>query len=243
MPGNDSNFYIPSRERHRSAAPLIAIIGSDGAGKTTIASYLCDALKGDGATYLYLGLGSGSIGLKIRAWPLIGPILERSLSSKALQARTVEERIPGLFTALTIYVFSRMRARRFKQMLNVRKKAGLIICDRYPQVEISGFYDGPGLSAARPRGYLTALLAIDEFALYQHMARYRPTLVIRLNIDVETALARKPDHIPELIKRKVDATPLLRFGGARIVDVDAKLPLPEVQSRCLELIRQMMNRA
>ncbi|MGY2337722.1 hypothetical protein ACW9HW_00530 [Pseudomonas sp. SDO5532_S415] len=243
MPSNDSKSYIPPKERDGESAPLIAIIGSDGAGKTTIASYLCNALKGDGATYSYLGLGSGAIGLKIRAWPLIGPTLERRLSSKALQARTVEERIPGLFTALTIYVFSWMRARRFKQMLNMRKKAGLVICDRFPQVEISGIYDGPGLSAARPSGYLTALLAIDEFALYQRMARYRPTLVIRLNIDVETALARKPDHNPELIKRKVEVTPLLRFGGARIVDVDAKLPLPEVQSRCLELIRQMVSRA
>lgn len=243
MPGNESKFYIPPRECYREAAPLIAIIGSDGAGKTTIASYLCNALKGDGAAYSYLGLGSGAIGLKIRAWPLIGPIFERHLTSKAQQARNLEERIPGLFTALTIYAFSRVRARRFKQMLNMRKKMGLIVCDRYPQVEIPGFYDGPGLNAARPRGYLTALLAIDEFALYQRMARYRPTLVIRLNIDVETALARKPDHNPELIKRKVDATPLLRFGGARIVDVNAKLPLLEVQSKCLELIRHMVSRA
>ncbi|WP_050590140.1 hypothetical protein [Pseudomonas sp. URMO17WK12:I12] len=243
MPGNDSKSYIPTNEHDGQWAPLIAIIGSDGAGKTTIASYLCNALKGDGATYSYLGLGSGTIGLKIRAWPLIGPIFEQHLTSKAQQARNVEERIPGLITALTIYAFSLMRARRFKQMLNMRKRMGLIICDRYPQVELPGFYDGPGLSAARPRGYLTALLAIDEFALYQRMARYRPTLVIRLNIDVETALVRKPDHNPELIKRKVDATPLLRFGGARIVDVDATLPLLEVQSKCLELIMQMMSRA
>lgn len=220
---------------------MIAIIGSDGAGKTTIASYLCDALKGEGATYSYLGLGSGTIGLKIGAWPLIGPLLERHLTAKARQARTVGERIPGFFTALTIYVFSRLRMRRFKQMLHRRKEVGLVICDRYPQIEVPGFYDGPGLSAARPSGYLTAWLAIGELALYQRMVLHRPTLVIRLNIDVATALARKPDHNPALLKRKVEVTPLLLFNGARIVDIDASLPLSEVQGNCLALIRQTVK--
>ncbi|AMB88082.1 hypothetical protein AWM79_23510 [Pseudomonas agarici] len=241
MPGNDPTFCRFSGERAEAEAPLIAVIGSDGAGKTTLASYLCNALKAEGASYSYLGLGSGTIGLKIGAWPLIGPLLERHLTSKARQARTVGERIPGFFTALTIYVFSRLRVRRFKQMLNKRKKVGLVICDRYPQIEVPGFYDGPGLSAARPSGYLTAWLAVEELALYQRMALHRPTLVIRLNIDVETALARKPDHNPALIKRKVDVTPLLLFNGARIVDVDASLPLSEVQSNCLELIRQTLR--
>ena len=32
----------------------------------------------------------------------------------------------------------------------------MVITDRYPQVEVPGFYDGPGLSAARPDSRIVA---------------------------------------------------------------------------------------
>lgn len=221
-------------------APLIAIIGSDGAGKTTLAASLCSAMQDEGAAYAYLGLGSGTLALKIQAWPLIGPVLARRLTAKAKQARTKGERIPGVLTALVIYVFSKRRVRRFKQMLALREQAGLVICDRYPQLEIAGFYDGPGLSAARAGNQFTAWLAKREITLYQRMVSYRPTLVIRLNIDADTAFARKPDHNLALLRQKVEATPLLRFNGARIVEVDASQSQDQVQAQCMQLVRQVM---
>lgn len=221
-------------------SPLVAIIGSDGAGKTTLASYLCDALANEGAAYSYLGLGSGAIGLKIQGWPLIGPVVARHLNAKATQARTKGEKIPGTLTALTIYAFSRVRARRFRKMLELRRHAGVVICDRYPQLDVPGFYDGPGLRASRPTGFVTAWLARREYALYQHMTSFRPTLVVRLRIDAATALARKPDHDPVLLTRKVQVTPLLRFNGATIIDVDASQPLEQVQAICLRLVRQLL---
>lgn len=241
MPHNCSRFYAPSRGGHRACAPLIAIIGSDGAGKTTLASYLCTAMEDEGAVYSYLGLGTGAIGLKIKGWPLIGPALERRLAAKAKQARTVGAKVPGIFTALTIYIFSRLRARRFTKMLSTRQCVGLVICDRYPQVEVPGFYDGPGLSAASPKGILTAWIAKRERALYLKMVQHRPALVIRLNVDAQTALLRKPDHIPYLIRQKVEATALLKFNGARIVDVDASQPLMKVQAQCLLLVQQTLG--
>jgi thymidylate kinase len=221
-------------------APLIAIIGSDGAGKTTLATSLCAALQSEAAAYAYLGLGSGTLALKIQAWPLIGPVLARRLTAKAKQARTKGQRIPGVFTALVIYVFSRKRVRRFKHMLALRKRTGLVFCDRYPQLDVAGFYDGPGLSAARPGNGFTAWLAKREITLYQRMVSYRPTLVIRLNIDAETAFARKPDHNLALLRQKVEATPLLTFNGAQIVEVDASQPLETVQAQCMQLVRRLI---
>lgn len=223
-------------------APLIAIIGSDGAGKTTLAASLCAAMQAEGAAYAYLGLGSGTLGLKIQAWPLIGPVLARRLTAKAKQARTKGQRIPGVLTALVIYVFSQRRVRGFKRMLALRKQAGVVFCDRYPQLDVAGFYDGPGLSAARPDNRLTAWLARREITLYQRMVSYRPTLVIRLNIDADTAFARKPDHNLALLRQKVEATPLLRFNGARIVEVDASQPQADVQAQCLQLVRELIVR-
>ena len=59
-------------------APLIAVIGADGAGKSTLAADLAGELrKKCPAEHVYLGLGSGPIGHKIAALPLIGPLLDR----------------------------------------------------------------------------------------------------------------------------------------------------------------------
>ena len=60
----------------RRLAPLIAIIGADGSGKTTLAKDLAAEIARERpAEYVYLGLGSGPIGHKIAALPLIGPML------------------------------------------------------------------------------------------------------------------------------------------------------------------------
>jgi len=223
----------------RRMAPLVAIIGPDGAGKTTTAHYLCSVLPN--SQYAYLGLGSGALGQKIRQFPWVGPILERCLSAKAARARTPGERIPGPFTAGVIYLFGRLRKRRFLQMLKVRESGRLVICDRYPQAQITGLNDGPGLAAASAGGWLTAWLARCERDLYSEMALIPPTLVIRLNVDARTAWSRKPDHDLALIERKVAATAALTFPGARVVEVDARLPQAEVQAICRHIIERLVN--
>ena len=64
----------------------------------------------------------------------------------------------------------------------------------------------------------------EERALYAEMAAYVPTLVIRLHVDIDTVMARKPDHDRALITRKVETVPLLAFNNAPIVDIDATIP-------------------
>ena len=73
-------------------------------------------------------------------------------------------------------------------------------------------------------GYGFAQVSRRERAAYEWMASHLPTHVIRLNVDAETALARKPNHARGLIEKKVAATPQLTFNGAPIVDLDATMP-------------------
>jgi hypothetical protein len=54
------------------------------------------------------------------------------------------------------------------------------------------------------------------------MAASVPMLVIRLNVDAETAHARKPDHKLSSLREKAAGFPLLRFNGAPILDLDAR---------------------
>lgn len=216
---------------------MIAIVGCDGSGKSTLAAdVLRELQKRHRAQLCYLGLRSGEMGNRIKRMRLIGPTLERFLSKKAGQARSKDSRIPDLGTALVIYGFSLIRLRRFRRMLALREQGVIVVTDRYPQTEVPGYYDGPGLSAARAGSRLVARLAARERRLYEWMTGYRPDLVIRLNVDVETALARKPDHKVELLANKVKVTPMLRFNDARIVDLDSRDPYPKVRDAAFALV-------
>lgn len=68
------------------------------------------------------------------------------------------------------------------------------------------------------------------------MTSYRPDLVIRLNVDLETAYARKPDHRYESLARKIAAVPQLSYRGAPIVDLDSREPLEQVIAQAKEAV-------
>lgn len=241
------NGAIADLEERRAApapmAPLIAIVGCDGSGKSTLAADMSAFLGERRPTQTcYLGLGSGEIGARIKRTPFIGAALERHLARKATQTRTKDARIPGFLTALVVFGFSILRVRRFRRMLALRRHGVTVITDRYPQTEVAGFYDGPGLSAARAGSRPVAWLAERERCMYVWMASFRPDIVIRLNVDADTAFARKPDHKLELLRAKVEVTPLLRFNGARIVELDAAEPYENVREKSLESVRLLVAR-
>ena len=221
----------------QEAGLLIAVGGCAGSGKSTLtADLIAEFGKTHPLATVYLGLGSGTIGNRIKQWPLIGRAVEARLSRKAKQTRTSGQKIPGLATALVAYGFSRLRLRRFRHMLALRAQGFSILTDRYPQVEVPGFYDGPLLSAASAAGPLVGWLARRERRLYEWMAGHRPDLVIRLIVDFETAFARKGDHEPGLLRQKIAVTRQIGFGGARLVEIDARQPYPQGRAQALAAI-------
>lgn len=208
-------------------APLIAVVGSDGSGKSTLAADLLDHIRQTHrAEAGYLGLGSGEQGRRIGRWPLIGPALHRYLDGIADRLRDPGAPIPGILAACYALRKSKKRRAQFDRILEMRRQGITIVTDRYPQLEVEGLHDGP-IMAGRATSTALQTLQLEERMLYAEMASYVPTLVIRLNIDVDTAMARKPDHVRALIARKVETVPQLAFNGAAIVDLDATLPYEE----------------
>jgi len=67
-------------------------------------------------------------------------------------------------------------------------------------------------------------------------------LVIRLNIDVETALTRKPDHQPRELRDKIEVAPKLRFNGANIVDIDTRVPYAQVLDAALQAVSASLGK-
>lgn len=217
---------------------LIAVVGSDGTGKSTLTTDLVKNLQKYRATERrYLGLISGEDGDKIKCLPVIGVWLERRLAAKSDKTQRMSNKPPALWAALIMYGFSVWRAANLRKVQRLAQSGVLVISDRFPQAEISGFYyDGPGIGVERAKGWLMTRLAAREKRLYQSMALYRPELIIRLDIDVDTAFSRKPDHSYEELKDKISAMVRLQYNGSRIIELDAKAPYDEVLEKALNAI-------
>lgn len=215
--------------------PLIALVGSDGSGKSTVGAALLDWMRARRPTELcHLGKQTGNVGRAIARWPLIGRRVNKSLTKKADSAR--QPGGPGTITAIAIYLFSMRRVRRFRRMLALRGRGIAILTDRFPQIEVPGPMDGLGLSLATPRNRFVRRLAERERRHYRWMVAHKPDLVIRLRVDLATAMARKPDHRAASLQTKIADLARLDFGGAPIVDIDATQPLDHVLDRARQAI-------
>lgn len=224
-------------------AGLIAVVGCDGTGKSTLTNDLVEKLRRNGPVERrYLGLVSGETGDKIKRLPLVGPRLERRLAAKSERAQNMRNKPPGAWASLIMYGFSLWRAAHLQRARRIAQRGVLVITDRYPQAEVAGFhYDGPGLGVGRSNHRLVRKLAEREQRLYQRMAMCRPALVIRLDIDIDTAYARKPDHSLAELRDKIAVMAQLRFNDAPILDLDARAPYADVLEAALHAITDVTS--
>ena len=211
--------------------PLIAIVGCDGSGKSTVSEELLRWVVGYGpAAAAHLGKQQGNTGRSLASLPVVGGWLGRFIEGKASTVRKsrTKNKSPDNFPALVMYAFTLKRVRRFKKMLALRQRGLIVIADRYPQLDFPSAFDGPDMSVSAQGSAFVQRLAKREQAAFEWMTSYRPDLVIRLNVDLDTAFARKPDHRREALERKIKITPQLTFGGATIAEIDASQPLDAV---------------
>lgn len=222
-------------------APVFAVVGSDGSGKTT----LCEALyswlsQSRPAALCHLGKQTGDYRRLLARLPLFG----KPAAAKIVKSGDIVERDKGPppLMAIATYVISMRRLRRFRAALALRRRGIAVIADRYPQIVVPGpKMDGVHLVANHPRSWITRALMRRERRRYAWMASFVPDLVIRLNVDLETAARRKPGANAFNLKRKIEMTPLLSFGGAPIVDIDAGEPADAVLEQAKRAILQTLG--
>ncbi|WP_420877958.1 hypothetical protein [Rosenbergiella australiborealis] len=218
---------------------MVAIVGCDGSGKSTITADLIKEMQKIRQTERrYLGLISGEDGDKIKKLPIIGVWLERRLAKKSEKTQSMRSEAPPLWAAVIMYALSCWRASNFHKAKALAESGVLVIADRYPQAEISGFhYDGPGIGVERVKGWLLKEMASKEVIIYQKLANYCPELIIRLDIDVDTAFARKPDHSYQELSDKIGVMSQLKYNGATILDLDSRKPYDEVLASALAAVK------
>lgn len=227
--------------RPHETVRVIAVEGCDGSGKSTLTTSLVPLLEKQCRTeFIYLGQSSGRIGEWIQTLPLIGKPFGRYLLKKSDNVHAKPSTPPGNVTALVIYLLSRWRLYKFKRMLRLARKGTLIVADRFPQAEVPGFrFDGPQLAKTSGGNRWVSLLRRHEQKLYEWMAGYRPMLLIRLNVDLETAYQRKPDHKLESLRQKLEVIPTLTFNGANILDLDGTEAADRVVAQAMQAIETL----
>jgi thymidylate kinase len=230
----------PKSRPHTLLPGVYAVVGCDGSGKSRLTADLLRTLSYEGSTRrCYLGLISGEVGDKIKDLPFVGVRLEKNLHKKADRALDMEQSLPGTGSALIMYLLSIWRVFLLLRVRRLSRRGVQVIADRYPQVEIPGFhYDGPGLTAGRTGNWLVHKLALGEQKMYEWMATQKPALVIRLNIDVDTAFERKGDHAFEELRDKIAVMPRLKFNDSRVCEIDATLPYEQVLEAALQAIAE-----
>lgn len=235
----------PQQSAHsRNLPSVIAIVGCDGAGKSTLAADLSAALSADlPVTSVYLGQDSGNILKAIVAIPLVGGLIGRFLVRKSQKAHADKDKssAPDAITAIAIYLLSRWRRHKFAGMRKLHDSGQVIIADRYPQAEVPGFYfDGRGLIASEGSNAFLRALASQEQRLYDEMASYVPALIIRLHIDADTAHKRKPDHKLAMLREKTRVIPTLHFNAAPILELDGRDNYADILHAALTAARRCL---
>lgn len=207
------------------AGALIAVVGADGSGKTRLARELAVWAAGERpARCCYLGIGSGRLREIIGRFRPAGRWLEGRISN----ARKTKERSLGGLAAAGLFLATAIRLARFRRAQRLRRRGWAVVADRYPQDEVAGTFDGPLLQDARPGGWLAARLAAAERHIFRRLVASPPDLVIKLAVDVGTALARKPGHRRAAIEKKIAVMANLSYKGARIAELDARSPFETV---------------
>ncbi|MEX2232408.1 MAG: hypothetical protein WD824_09625 [Cyclobacteriaceae bacterium] len=215
---------------------VIAVIGADGSGKSTVTEHLKNTFGEKLDLYkIYFGRGDGHTSF---ARKLLVSFKGFSPSRKNGQGNRKQNSGVGrktllwsLYKCLEAFLVAEEKRTNMRLMQKARKKGALVLCDRYPQNQIMGYNDGPlfndFLNSSNP---LFRMVAKMESGIYAQAENLPPDIVFKLVTDAEVAESRKPGETsPEKLRAKINGLNELKFNKkCRVVAIDATRPLNEV---------------
>lgn len=230
-----------SRKQLVNSGALIAVIGGDGAGKTTSVNQLQSWLsKKFVVRRFHLGKPRRSsltllIIIALRARRLLRARFgskSNDYSTKADGAQT----FPGYLQLLRWVCAARDRRRVYMKARRFATNGGLALCDRYviPQIRLM---DGPNIARSVAPARTNALIKIlrdAEERYYRHILP--PDLLIVLRVDPEIAVRRKTDEHESHVRTRSRELWEVDWRGTRAHVVDAGRAIEEVTAQLRSLI-------
>lgn len=194
---------------------VFAFIGCDGSGKSRVTEEICRWLgwKLDCQNF-YFGMGER---------------YRKPFIYKILQSEWMPDTLRKAGSMLFYYHIS-VRCKYMRKLIDFYiNNGGIAICDRYPQTQFKGIYDGPkiqafGLYDKTALGRL--FMRIEEKNIYD-VANKKIDCVLKLVVPTDIALKRSPGHAVREVKRKAQITEKLQFVNCDVYEIDAMQPFEE----------------
>lgn len=226
--------FAPARKMTLPGGGLsVALLGADGAGKTTAAAALHERFGRMLETRRYY-LGSKQPSwLSDRLYVAFRAFRRghRSFAARFGATNVISRALAGTRQALLYAHYLSVgwdRYRRHRRGLRDAERGALVLYDRFPLVAP---LDGPVIGQTG-EGRLARAFARREEALYRRFQS--PDLLLALVVDPDVSLRRKPDHDRDAVEAKARLLGELMNGAAtrpvagRVVAIDAAQPLPRV---------------
>jgi thymidylate kinase len=221
LPFSLVRLALDGRMRLAGGGKVIALIGGDGAGKSTCASKLADWLSED---FLIARAHLGNP-------PRSALTLVVGAALKAEQALRRWLRRDGAETShlelLRHCCTARDCHRLYQRVSRFATRGGIAICERYPtpQTRLHVGPRTPALLSAQPSA-LARRLRDAEVSHYQRILP--PDQVIVLRLDPELAVMRKPEEPADYVRARGRVIWETDWSGTATHVVDASRPLPQV---------------
>jgi thymidylate kinase len=226
----------PSRSRLDNGGALIAIVGGDGAGKSTVVDEVHRWLSKDLDTVnVHLGkpprsltsvvvhaVWNGSIRGVADGSPLSGRTPTSLSDGDPMSPRRFAKLARKVMTSRDRYL-AYLRARR------CTADGGIVVCDRFPLPQVK-LMDGPataGIPRSRDRSRAVGFLARIEERYYERILY--PDILIVLRVHPEIAVQRRHGtESEEFVRRRSEEIWHLEWGDLPVIVIDAGRPKPEV---------------
>lgn len=218
---------------------VVAVIGADGSGKSTVTENLKNTFEEKLDLYkIYFGRGDGKASLSRKLLISVKLFLRSDKkNSKVTQRKNAmpkkESFVWLLYKCMEAFLVAQEKRINMKRMQNAKKKGALVICDRYPQNQVMGYNDGPLLhDFMGSRNPLFRTVANIESKIYAQFTNHPPDILFKLVADAEVVEKRKPGETSlEKLTAKINGVQQLKFNNTcKVITVDAKKPLNDVLS-------------
>lgn len=208
-------FYVFKK---RKRGLIIAFVGADGSGKTKTVKEVYKWLNYKiEAQSVYLGAGDGQ-----------RPIIKRIKRYVDKNKEYVKGNVGGLNNVILYLIINHIEdciklyvsfSNRIKvcRMRNYKKRGGICVADRYPQLEQHGINDGLKIDNT------SAISRLEKWNL-SIVKQIKPDVIFRLNVTEKTSCKRKSENRRNVegIKQKIKGILKLKFEGARIIEIDTE---------------------
>ncbi|MEL7054402.1 MAG: hypothetical protein AAGM45_21850, partial [Cyanobacteria bacterium J06588_5] len=184
---------------------MIALVGGDGAGKSTAVEELYSWLSQNfDTTKVHLGKPPWSVGTFLtrgahKAGRLLGLIPKAEVSVHTVQ-RGEFSGFPGYLWLLREVFLARDRYRQYVKARRFATNGGLVICDRFPlpQIKLMDGVQAGHIIQPEQANWLTRYLLKQEAHYYRHIMP--PDILIVLRLDPEIAVQRRFGEDPDWIR-------------------------------------------